>query len=231
MSTFIGGLPPRTSFSAWRRHRFAMHAVIRLTLMLAAAFGAAESFAAADVQDPDWPCVQRKVPSISAGMVWDGPEIANDDKRWLEQADIGDLVGKIASRRMPLEEAYAMIDGFAATLGSDRNERLTLLFTGLLQTINAERSEIMRGIERYARRQRELADKIKSERTELDALRAKQSLTDEEAVKMRDREKAFQWDARVFAERRELLSYVCESPVLLEQRIFSLARHVMGLLQ
>lgn len=51
---------------------------------------------------------------------------------------------------MPVEEAYAEIDGFAATLDGDRNGPLTLLFTGLLQTINAARSEIIAGIERYA---------------------------------------------------------------------------------
>jgi hypothetical protein len=200
-------------------------------LMFFAAFGAARALAAGDQKDPDWPCVQRKVPSISAGMGWAGPEIAEDDRRWQEHADIAELVGRISSRRTPLEEAYAAIDNFAATLGTDRNERLTLLSTGLLQTINAERSQIILGIERYARRQKELADKIKAERADLDALHAKLDPSEEESARIKDLEKAFQWDTRVFDERRESLTYVCESPVLLEQRIFSLARHVMGLLE
>jgi chromosome segregation ATPase len=164
-------------------------------------------------------------------MVWDGPEIAEDDRRWQEHADIAELVGRISSRRTPLEEANAAIGNFAATLGTDRNERLTLLGAGLLQTINAERSEIIQAIERYARRQRELADKIKAERADLDALHAKLDPSEEESARIKDLEKAFQWDTRVFDERRESLSYVCESPVLLEQRIFSLARHVMALLE
>jgi hypothetical protein len=200
-------------------------------LMFLAAFGAARALAAGDQKDPDWPCVQRKVPSISAGMVWAGPEIAEDDRRWQEHADIAELVGRISSRRTPLEEAYAATDSFAATLGTDRNERLTLLATGLLQTINTERSQIIQGIERYARRQKELADKIKAERAELDALHAKLHPSEEESARIKDLETAFQWDTRVFDERRESLSYVCESPVLLEQQIFSLARHVMALLE
>ena len=101
-------------------------------------------------------------------------------------------------RRTPLEEAYAAIDSFAATLGTDRNERLTLLATGLLQTINAERSQIIQGIERYARRQKELADKIKAERADLDALHAKQNPSEEQRARIKDLEKAFQWDTRVF---------------------------------
>jgi Viral (Superfamily 1) RNA helicase len=200
-------------------------------LVFLATFGAAQVLAAGDPENPDWPCIQRKVPSISAATVWDGPEIPNDDKRWLEQVDIADLVRKIASRRMSLDEAYAAIDGFAATLGNDRNEKLTILFAGVLQTINAERSEIMQGLERYSRRQKELAERIKSERAELDALRAEQHPGEEQTVRMKDLEQAFQWDTRVFEERRGSLSYVCETPVLLEQRMFSLARHIASLLE
>ena len=143
--------------------------------MFLASFAAAQALAAGDPANPDWPCVQRKVPSISASMIWSGPEIRNEDRRWEEQSDIADLVRRISSRRLPLEEAFAAIDSFAATLGIDRTERLTLLFTGLLQTVNAERSEIMQGIERYTRRQRELAARINAERAELDALRGQEN--------------------------------------------------------
>jgi hypothetical protein len=202
-----------------------------LLIFLIASFGAAEALAAGDPANPDWPCVQRKVPSISASMIWAGPEIRNEDRRWEEQSDIADLVRMISSRRMPLEEAFAAIDSFAAKLGTDRSERLTLLFTGLLQTVNAERSEIMQGIERYTRRQRELAARINAERSELDALNARANPGGEASAKIQDLQKAFEWDTRVFRERQESLSYVCESPVLLEQRLFSLARHVESLLE
>ena len=116
-------------------------------------------------------------------MIWSGPEIRNEDRRWEEQSDIADLVRRISSRRLPLEEAFAAIDSFAATLGIDRTERLTLLFTGLLQTVNAERSEIMQGIERYTRRQRELAARINAERAELDVLNARRNSGGEETAK------------------------------------------------
>jgi hypothetical protein len=194
-------------------------------------FGAAQASAAGDPANPDWPCVQRKVSSITAGMVWGGPEIRNEDRRWEEQPDIADLVRRISSRRMPLEEASAAIDSFAATLGTDRNDKLTLLFAGLLQRVNAERSELMQGIERYTRRQRELAAKINAERAELDTLNARRNPREEQNAKIQDLEKAFQWDTRMFRERQESLSYVCESPVLLEQRLFALARHVESLLE
>jgi hypothetical protein len=199
--------------------------------MFLASFGVAQGLAASDPANPDWPCVQRKVPSISAGAVWGGPEIRNEDRSWEEQPDIADLVRRISSRRMPLEEAFAAIDSFATASGADRNGRLTLLFTGMLQTVNAERLELMQGIERYTRRQRELAAKINAERAELDALRAREDPGGHETAKIQDLQKAFEWDTRVFRERQESLAFVCESPVLLEQRLFALARHVESLLE
>jgi hypothetical protein len=35
-----------------------------------------------------------------------------------------------------------------------------------------------------------------------------------------------QWDTRVFEDRRRALAYVCETPVLIEQRLGALARTV-----
>ena len=37
-------------------------------------------------------------------------------------------------------------------------------------------------------------------------------------------EKALDWDQRVFTDRQQSLTYVCETPVILEQRLFALGR-------
>ena len=37
-----------------------------------------------------------------------------------------------------------------------------------------------------------------------------------------------QWDRRIYRERDQSLTYVCEVPVLLEQRLFALARHIQS---
>ena len=41
---------------------------------------------------------------------------------------------------------------------------------------------------------------------------------------------ALLWDTRIFNERRESLTYVCEVPILIEQRAFGLARAIAGAL-
>ncbi len=41
-----------------------------------------------------------------------------------------------------------------------------------------------------------------------------------------DTQERLQWDIRVFDDRRQMVSYVCETPDLIEQRIGSIARAV-----
>ena len=32
--------------------------------------------------DPDWPCIQRKVPELSLAQIWNGPELPASAKDW-----------------------------------------------------------------------------------------------------------------------------------------------------
>ena len=43
--------------------------------------------------------------------------------------------------------------------------------------------------------------------------------------------KALRWDTRIYDERQAALTYVCESPVLIEQRAFALAREIRNHLE
>ena len=186
---------------------------------------------AAGSKDPNWPCVQRKVPEITAGVVWTGPEIRDDDTSWKRSPAIDGMVKRLAQRRLELDQAGALIDEFASGLKADKTEQLTALFAGLLQTINRERKEIMIGIERYAKKQHALAAKINKTRHEFSAVLAKAELTPEDEKQRDALEEQLSWDTRIFDERQQSLIYVCESPVLLEQRLFALGRQILTHLQ
>jgi hypothetical protein len=188
--------------------------------------GASNGAYAAGGGYPDWPCIQRKVPAVSAGMVWAGPPVAENDSTWEKSGELADLVKKLAARRTSLEDAGPMIEAFAKRQAQDKNTQLTLLFTGLLQTINAERNAIMRGLARYAHQQAERAEQIKRVRDEFAALIAKDTLTDAEKARRDALEEQLNWETRIYDERAQSLSYVCESPRILEQRLFSLARDI-----
>ncbi|MCG8594299.1 MAG: hypothetical protein MI785_07975 [Kiloniellales bacterium] len=180
---------------------------------------------AATSEDPDWPCVQRKVPEISAGMVWAGPPVEALKGAWQDDAEISRLAATLAARRTEIEAAKAAVADFAAGLGADKNERLTLLFAATLDIVNEERASIISGIGRYTRRQQALADKIGRLAGDLSALPAS------DAAKREELEQQRLWDIRIYEDRERSLTYICEQPVLLEQRVFALAREIMNHLE
>ena len=181
---------------------------------------------AADAAHPDWPCTQGKVVTLTSAQMWDGPRV-DDLTRWQAHEDIEKLVPVLASRRVPLKEASAAITRFAQSKPQDkRDDALKLLFAGLLQTINNDRAIVMRGIERFQRRQRAWAAEIEKQGAVIRELKAK-SATDEKArTELAKAQEKYSWDVRVFSERQESMPLVCEVPVLLEQRLFELGREI-----
>ena len=168
-------------------------------------------------QEESWPCVQARVPSLTPAVVWAGPPF-EEGLDWEEDAAVAALVGRLSQRRVPVEEAEAEIAAFAEEAGA---ERLTLLFAGLFETMDAERSAVVAGIERYARRQVAEADAIRAEAAALDGLRERA-----DPAEITRAEEALDWRIRIFDERRGALGYACEVPRLIEQRLFSLGRTV-----
>lgn len=205
--------------------RFLLAAAVNGALV---AFLAGGANAAARGQG-DWPCIQREVPQISPGMVWTGGAINADDTSWTSEPRVAPKVLEVTSRRKTAEEAVAAVEEFAASLKDDRPRLLTSLFAGTYQRINAERTQIMAGIKRYARKQSALADRIKQQSAQRAELSRKTPPTDEDQRKLAELQEQITWDTRIYDEREQSLRYVCEAPVLLEQRLFQIGRHISQL--
>ncbi|MDW6026430.1 hypothetical protein SAZ10_32185 [Mesorhizobium sp. BAC0120] len=179
---------------------------------------------AAQNKDPDWPCVQPKVTELSLVQVWNGPELPASAKDWSKDKDVSELVDKLAQRRVPVADAQKQIRDFAARLPADEaKDRLPMLVQGLFDRMNAERSQVISGIGRYARKQIELAARLRKERSELDALSAKPDASANEVAARTDE---LDGETRIFEERVQSLTYVCEVPTLIEQRLYALAKTV-----
>jgi len=183
---------------------------------------------AADPRFPDWPCNQVKVPEISVAAVWAGPAIDDVGNAWEEDAAIKDLVARLAARRTPLEDAQKAISDIITGTESERQKKAKLIFAGLFKTLNHERSEVMRGIERYFRKQREFSDQIRSTILQLREL---QDRSDADQSKIDELTNRVEWDTRIFEERRKTMNFVCEVPVLIEQRLFALSRVIQQSLE
>jgi hypothetical protein len=177
---------------------------------------------AADPRYPDWPCVQAKVPEISVAAVWTGPSLDDVQDKWKDDVRIRAMVAKLAARRIPLEEAGKDIKDFLAG-SSDKVASGKLLFSGLFDILNAQRSSVLTGLERVTRKQREAAEKIRSDTIDLQGL---QGASPPDQSKIDELSNQLHWQTRIFEDRLRVVKYVCEVPTEIDQRLFALGRAI-----
>ena len=174
----------------------------------------------------DWPCDQVLQPQLSVGSMWEGPDPTEACKVWQNDEQVRALVARVAPRRVPIPDAKAEIHRFAIAISADKQKIMTEVFAGLFETVNHDRSSIIRGIRRYHGRQEALAKDIEDKTAALDNLDP--ASTDQAVAQKRvDMENALNWETRIFDDRSRLLPAVCDQPVLLEQRLYQLSHAVM----
>jgi hypothetical protein len=183
--------------------------------------GSAERCFAADPRYPDWPCSQAKVPDVSLAAVWAGPPLDDVASKWKDDAKLSALVPRLAARRTPLDEAQKAITEFLEGSAAQKTEMGKLLFAGLFDTLNAQRTSVMSGLERVTRKQREAADKI---RTDTLALQALQGASPPDQPKIDELGNQLVWETRIFEDRSRVIKFVCEVPTAIDQRLFALGR-------
>lgn len=206
----------------WRRSRW-WGAIAWVVITLTAMFKTVPAGLAqpgAGHPNPDWPCRQILVGRLSVAAVWAGPSI--EGIAWRNEEPIADIVAKLAARRTPVEDAERTIEDFARSQGAGKTKKLIAVFAGLFETLNDERTQVIEGLLRFGAKQKELADKIRAENALAREGPGKKPDTSEQDAKTVAQD--LEWDLRVFDERRQSLTYVCETPTLIEQRLFALAK-------
>jgi len=193
----------------------------RIAIVLLAVLASSPCLAA-DPRYPDWPCAQAKVPEISLAAVWAGPPLDDVQDKWKDDPKVNALVGKLAARRTPLEDAQKAITEFLAG-STDKTTAGKLLFAGLFETLNAQRSSVMNGLERVMHKQRAAAEKIRADTIDLQAL---QDATSRDQAKIDELGNQLVWETRIFEDRRRVVKYVCEVPTTIDQRLFALGRTI-----
>jgi hypothetical protein len=182
---------------------------------------------ALDPRYPDWPCQQLKVPGISMANVWTGPSIEPIDSAKPTDPNEADLVSRLAARRTPIEEARQLIADFVVGTKQEKQDKAKRLFAALYATLNAQRDEVMSGIERFSRKQKTMAEEIRATTQKMrelqDAPGADKTQSDELASQL-------VWRTRIFEDRRKSTSYVCDVPVLIEKRLFDLGSAIQNTL-
>jgi hypothetical protein len=197
---------------------------MKLRIMAMAALALAISSGAsraADPRYPDWPCTQAKVPEVSLAAVWAGPPLDDIKDKWKDNAKVSALVSQLSARKTPLDEAQKSVKEFLANSASDKTMNAKLLFAGLFDMLNAQRSSVMNGLERVSRKQRAAADKIREDTIEL---QAQQGATPRDDAKVDALSNQLTWETRIFEDRRKVVRFVCEVPTTIDQRLFALGR-------
>ena len=175
---------------------------------------------AADGTDPDWPCVQRKQPHLSLGQMWTGPQPDDAARELARSTEIVHLAERLEQRRLPIAEAEAEIAAYAKTADA---AHLTALMVAIFDRIDPHRTALIAGIGRYGHKQVGLAKQIEARRSKMAEMEAA-AAPDFDAIDAEER--ALDWDMRIFQDRQQALTYVCETPVILEQRAFALGRAI-----
>lgn len=184
--------------------------------------GATTPAFAADPRYPDWPCAQAKVPEISLAAVWAGPSLDDVKDKWKTDSKVDPLVARLAARRTSMEDAEKLITDFISN-SKDKAQSGKLLFAGLFDSLNAQRSSVMNGLERVTRKQRAAADKIRADTLALHEL---QDAPTPDATKVEQLANQLTWETRIFEDRNKVIRFACEVPTIIDQRLFALGRTI-----
>jgi hypothetical protein len=168
------------------------------------------------VKDPDWPCHQAKIADFPLASVWDGPPVATSDG-WRDDPVIADLAAQMSQRRVPLDEVKASLATLAA---SGAKPKVAQAFAAAFDDLVRQRAEVIAGLDRFGRKQREMAERLRAE----NEAAHKGPEPDAQALQK------LEWDLRVFEDRRRTASYVCEAPQAIETRIGEIAKLVRAAL-
>jgi hypothetical protein len=209
-----------------RRREAALRLIVLTVTLEAPSLVAAEQ--KSDLTERNWPCHQILVGQLSLAAVWSGPSI--EGLAWRNDQAVADIVATLAARRTPLEDAKRAIEAFAQSQGASKTKKLVAVFAGLFESLNDERTQVIEGLLRFGAKQKELAGKIRAENAlsrEVPGKEPPDAGKQDAKTVARDLE----WDLRVFDERRQSLTYVCETPALIEQRLFALAKVIQRRLE
>jgi len=118
-----------------------------------------------------------------------------------------------------------LIAEFLVGTKDEKQQKATRLFAALYATLNAQRDEIMSGIERFSRKQKAMAEDI---RQKTQKIRQLQDSSNADPARNDELASELVWQTRIFEDRRKTTSYVCDVPVLIEKRLFDLANAIQG---
>jgi hypothetical protein len=147
------------------------------------------------------------------------------DQTWEQDEEVAGLVQRFTAPDYDVEKADKEIEDFAKKQDpAHKDHKLTLLFAGVLETLNIKRTKEHDGIMRYARGQAERANRLSAELDEMVRLQDDPSPAAQERLTLMRKE--MQIKQRMFDDRESFIQHLCARPRVVEEKLGSLARAI-----
>lgn len=167
------------------------------------------------------PCQQHFSDSLAPATYWEDAGQLEKLPDWHKDKKIAALVGKLAPRDFPEDDAIRQLTAFRKAPHS--KQALPMLFTGLVEETSRQRSEVIAKIRDMAERQANLSGTIQKTNDELSATPDSEGAKHDEILQRRG------YLQRDYDGLDKTLRYACQIPVDLEARLGIFARTLQGL--
>ena len=184
--------------------------------------------AAAAEEIRDWPCDAPLAERFDPVPVWGSPLPSPLPEGWRQDPGVRQLVEFAANPENPPDQGAKQIVTFAAPLGAEREERLLLLFAGLLDRFNLLREFVIEGVRDFVLRAKILRDAVVQNDAALAALPTEGGARVEAQRQAYDQARSL--DARSMDDAMEEADFLCRRYGYLDRKLRELTSAIRAAL-
>jgi hypothetical protein len=173
----------------------------------------------------DWPCDAPLTERFDPVQVWDGALPRPLAEGWRQDAAVREVVEFSANPENPPGQGAKRIAAFAAPLGAEREERLMMVFAGLLDQFNLLRGFVIEGVRDFVLRAKILREAIERNEAAVAALP-----TEAREEQRRGYLEALSWDARQMDDALEEAEFLCRRYDYLDKKLRELTAGIRAAL-
>jgi hypothetical protein len=173
----------------------------------------------------DWPCDAPLVERFDPLHVWGSHLPRPLGEGWRQNAAVREVVEFAANPENPPRQGATRIAVFAAPLGTDREERLMMVFAGLLDQFDQLRGFVIEGVRDFVVRAKILREAVDRNEAAVAALPA-----EAREEQRQDYLEARFWDARRMDDALEEAEFLCRRYGYLDKKLRELTARIRAAL-
>ena len=211
-----------------RSEPWAQHRTSAKTCESFVCFSALGAAPAAAEEIRDWPCDAPLTERFEPTQVWGGDLPQPPPEGWRRDRVVREVVEFAANPENPPSQGAKRITAFAGPLGGEREERLMLVFAGLLDQFNLLRGFVIEGVRDFVLRAKILRDAVAQNDAALAALPADGGARVE--AQRRAYAQARSFDARNMDDAMEEAEFLCRRYGYLNRKLRELTAAIRAAL-